>query len=266
SGSAINKIQMKGENSQENNQFAENLLKTFGGTTYRSSVGRCKVFEKNNKYTVFCSCTDDQKSYSKSDYSYLTKAYFDGIKQNKNSFASDYNKDEVVTADEMFKYLSKHGKPDAISSILGLKSTPVASIPDPNLPIFAKSRTMFDFYGIGDSSGQDTHVAQLRYNTDHTATMQTYSCTPHPYFKDAYVSVKVADAAGNSIFTKEIKGADWLQTQKQSFNLSEGSNLTIYHAEGTSSRFITSNNQTLKQHPGTIYRYVVHNNKLLQTD
>ena len=262
SGSAINKIQMK----EENNQFTKNLLKTFGGTTNGSSLGRCKIFEKNYKYTVFCSCTDAQYSYHDPNYSYLIKGYFDGVKQKNNLFASDYNKDEVVTADEMFKYLSKHGKPGAISSILGLKSTPVASIPDPNLPVFAKSRTMFDFYGIGNSSGYDTHIAQLRYNKDHTATIQTYSCNPHPYFKDTYISIKVSDAAGHSIFTKEIKGTDWLQTQKENFNLSEGSNLTIYHAEGTSGRFTTSNNQTLKQHPATTYHYVVHDNKLLQMD
>ncbi|MBC9709715.1 MAG: hypothetical protein H9W80_10895, partial [Enterococcus sp.] len=141
---------------------------------------------------------------------------------------------------------------------------------DPELPVFATNRSTFDFNGIGTWAGKDTHFAQLKYNGDHTATLkegvEMYGCSIHPCFEDIYASILAKDKDGNTLFTKEFKGTDYVQAKEENFSLPEGATLTLYHAEGTSGRYETSNAKELKQHPGTIYHYVVHDNKLIQTD
>ncbi|MGV8958383.1 putative mucin/carbohydrate-binding domain-containing protein [Lactococcus lactis] len=240
SGGMINKIE---------NSFKKAFLEP------RSKMGEFK----DSKYNVFCACTKDQPAYNNGKYGWFIKAYFDASKIGKNDFLNaDYNHDGMITASELSQYLEKNGKAGC--------ATPVSQIVEPDLPLFVRSRFMFNFYGIGTSSGQDTHIAQLRYNNNQTVTIQTYSCKPHPYFKNIYVSIRAVDASGDSIFTKDFRGTDQVKSEVETFNFPEGSYLMIYHAEGNSKCFTSSYDQELKQHPGTTYYYVVHNNKLIQTD
>lgn len=107
---------------------------------------------KNSKYNVFCSSSKTQASYFTSNYSYNTKAYFDASKIGKNGFLNaDYNRDYIVTASELSQCLEENGK--------AFGAPPVSQVVEPDLPVFATSRFKFYFYGIGTSSGQDTHIA-----------------------------------------------------------------------------------------------------------
>ncbi|MEY8515218.1 putative mucin/carbohydrate-binding domain-containing protein [Lactococcus taiwanensis] len=129
-------------------------------------------------------------------------------------------------------------------------------------------KNSFDFYGIGVLENKDTHFAQLNYNDNHTMTLKEgvnmYDTPVHPYFKDTYASILAKDKDGNVLFNKEFKGTDKVQTKEETFNLPEGATLDLYHAEGTSGRFTTSDNQTLKQNPGSTYHYTVKNGNLVQ--
>lgn len=240
SGGMINKIE---------NSFKKAFLEP------RSKMGEFK----NSKYNVFCACTKDQPAYNNGKYGYFIKAYFDASKIGETAFLNaDYNHDGMINTSELSQYLEENGK--------AFGATPVSQVVEPDLPVFATNRFKFGFYGIGTSSGQDTHIAQLRYNNNQTVTIQTYSCTPHPYFKNIYASIRAVDASGGSIFTKDFRGTDQVKSKVETFSLPEGSYLMIYHAEGASDSFTSSYNQDLKQPPGTTYYYVVHNNKLVQTD
>ncbi|EGP5179456.1 hypothetical protein EJX00_13065, partial [Enterococcus faecium] len=108
-----------------------------------------------------------------------------------------------------------------------------------------------DFHGVGTWAGKDTHFAQLKYNGDHTATLQSgiemYGCQVHPSFEGVYASILAKDKDGNPLFTKEFKGTDWVQTKEENFNLPENATLTIYHAEGNSGRLASNDDQSLKQ-------------------
>ncbi|HGV8438722.1 TPA: putative mucin/carbohydrate-binding domain-containing protein [Enterococcus faecium] len=241
SGGAINRIQIP------------NALKT-----PKNKMGE---FE-NSRYTVFCSSSKTQFSYGTSDYAFFTKAYFDSSQISENGFLNaDYNQDNVVTASELGKYLETNGKAG--------NSTPVSQIPEPNLPVFATNRSTFDFNGVGTRAGKDTHFAQLKYNGDHTATLkegvEMYGCPIHPYFEGIYASILAKDKDGNTLFTKEFKGTDYVQAKEENFSLPEGATLTLYHAEGTSRRYETSNDKELKQNAvGNTYYYVVKNGILSQ--
>lgn len=236
-------------------KMRKSLMQTF-------QVSQNKMGEfKDSKYTVFCSSSKTQYSYMTSAYTFFTKAYFDSSQMGKNGFLNaDYNKDHVVTASELAQYLETNGKAG--------DATPVSQIPEPNLPIFATNRATFDFNGVGTWSGKDTHFAQLKYNGDHTATLkegvEMYGCRVHPTFEGVYASVVAKDKEGKILFTKEFKGTDWVQTKEENFPLPEGATLTIYHAEGISNRFTTSDNQKLKQQTGTIYNYTIQNGELVQ--
>lgn len=241
SGGAINRIQIP------------NALKT-----PKNKMGE---FE-NSRYTVFCSSSKTQFSYGTSDYAFFTKAYFDSSQIGENGFLNaDYNQDNIVTASELGKYLETNGKAG--------DSTPVSQIPEPNLPVFATNRSTFDFKGIGTWAGKDTHFAQLKYNGDHTATLkegvEMYGCPIHPHFEGIYASILAKDKDGNTLFTKEFKGTDYVQAKEENFSLPEGATLTLYHAEGTSGRYETSNDKELKQNAvGNTYYYVVKNGILSQ--
>lgn len=241
SGGAINRIQIP------------NALKT-----PKNKMGE---FE-NSRYTVFCSSSKTQYSYMRNDYAFFTKAYFDSSQIGENGFLNaDYNQDNIVTASELGKYLETNGKAG--------NSTPVSQIPEPNLPVFATNRSTFDFKGIGTWAGKDTHFAQLKYNGDHTATLkegvEMYGCHIHPYFEGIYASILAKDKDGNTLFTKEFKGTDYVQAKEENFSLPEGATLTLYHAEGTSGRYETSNDKELKQNAvGNTYYYVVKNGILSQ--
>lgn len=237
-------------------KMKKDLIQTF-------QVPQNKMGEfKDTKYTVFCSSSKTQYSYMTADYAFFTKAYFDSSQMGKNGFLNaDYNKDQIVTASELGKYLETNGKAG--------DSTPVSQIPEPNLPVFATNRVTFDFNGVGTWAGKDTHFAQLKYNGDHTATlkegMEMYGCQVHPAFEGVYASVLAKDKDGNTLFTKEFKGTDYVQAKEENFSLPEGATLALYHAEGTSGRYETSNDKELKQNAvGNTYYYVVKNGILSQ--
>ncbi|MBO1103292.1 putative mucin/carbohydrate-binding domain-containing protein [Enterococcus hirae] len=248
SGGAIDKMQ-------------KSLMKVF-----QASQNKMGEF-KDSKYNVFCSSSKTQSSYYYNAYAPFTKAYFNASKIGTNGFLNaDYNRDNIVTPSELSQYLQIYG-------LLG-DATPVFQVVDAELPVFATNRSAFtsistfDFNGIGTWSGEDTHFAQLKYNGDYTATLkegiEMYGSSVHPYFETVYASVLAKDKEGNVLFIKEFKGTDWVQTKEESFPLPEGATLTIYHAEGTSERFTTSNNHELKQQTGTIYNYSIQNKKLVQ--
>ncbi|EMF0203492.1 hypothetical protein NXK88_002775 [Enterococcus hirae] len=159
--------------------------------------------------------------------------------------------------------------------IAGKEQGPMASVFLYVIPKVNQEKTQenteqtIDFHGVGTWAGKDTHFAQLKYNGDHTATLQSgiemYGCRVHPYFGGVYASILAKDKDGNPLFTKEFKGTDWVQTKEENFNLPENATLTIYHAEGTSGRYETSNDKELKQNPvGNTYYYVVKNGILSQ--
>lgn len=219
---------------------------------------------KNSKYNVFCACTQSQSAYNNGKYGFFIKACFDSSKINPSDGCcnADYNKDNIVVPTELEQYLASHGN-------VGTKATPVAQVTDYDLPVFATNRSTFDFKGIGTSAGKDTHFAQLKYNGDHTATLKEgvkmYGCPIHPYFEGIYASILAKDKDGNTLFTKEFKGTDYVQAKEEKFSLPEGATLTLYHAEGTSGRYETSNDKELKQNAvGNTYYYVVKNGILSQ--
>ncbi|WP_409023158.1 putative mucin/carbohydrate-binding domain-containing protein (plasmid) [Enterococcus faecium] len=147
-------------------------------------------------------------------------------------------------------------------------ATPVSQVVDPELPVFSTNIATFDFKGIRTSVGKDIHFAQLKYNGDHTATFKEgvgmHGCRVHPYFTGIYASILAEDKDGNTLFTKEFKGTDYVQVKEENFSLPEGATLTFFHAEGTSGRYETSNDTEFKQEPGYTYHYMVKNNKLVQ--
>lgn len=243
SGGAIDKIQ-------------KSLMRTF-------LVPQNKIGEfKDSKYNVFCASRKTQSSYMINDYSFFIKAYFDSSRMGKNGFLNaDTDQNNIVTASELSEYLKVHGAAG--------KATPVSQVVDPELPVFATNRSTFDFNGVGTWAGKDTHFAQLKYNGDHTATLkegvEMYGCPIHPYFEGIYASILAKDKDGNTLFTKEFKGTDYVQAKEENFSLPEGATLTLYHAEGTSGRYETSNDKELKQNAvGNTYYYVVKNGILSQ--
>lgn len=80
-----------------------------------------------------------------------------------------------------------------------------------------------------------------------------------------YTSILAKDKDGGILFKKEFKGTDRVQAKEENFSLPEGATLTIYHAEGASARYKTSNDKELKQNAvGNTYYYVVKNGLITQ--
>lgn len=243
----------------QKNKMIANYIREFS----ENDTGMLKSGEfKKSKYNVFAACGKDQFSYMTDLYGFFMKSYFDSSQkgQNGNFLNADSNQDNIVTASELSEYVKVHGAAD--------DATPVSRVVDPELPVFATNRSTFDFKGIETYAGKDTHFAHLKYNGDHTATLkegvEMYNCLIHSYFKGIYASILAKDKNGNTLFTKEFKGTDYVQAKEENFSLPEGSTLTLYHAEGTSGRYETSNDKELKQEPGNTYHYMVKNNKLVQ--
>lgn len=244
----------------QNNTMIANCIREFS----ENNTGMLKSGEfKDSKYNVFAACEANQSSYMSSSYGFFMKSYFDSSQkgQNGNFLNADSNQDNIVTASELSEYVKVHGAAG--------KATPISQVVDPELPVFATNRSTFDFDGVGTWAGKDTHFAQLKYNGDHTATLkegvEMYGCPIHPYFEGIYASILAKDKDGNTLFTKEFKGTDYVQAKEENFSLPEGATLTLYHAEGTSGRYETSNDKELKQNAvGNTYYYVVKNGILSQ--
>lgn len=253
-----------------------------GGAINKMQVEAQKVFKQpknkmgefeNSRYNVFCSSSKTNLSYfsTSKGFSPYTKAYFDAAKQGKNGFLNaDYNQDNVVTTEELAKYVSDN------RYFMGVPT--VSQIADSNLPVFAVNRNRrgetkasFDFYGIGTWAKHDTHFAQVKYNGDYTVSVkegiEMYGSQIHPYFKDAYACILATDKNNNLLFRKIFKGIDYAQIKNETFSLPEGALLSLYHAEGASERFTTSNNAELKskfrKKDSTMYVYRVQNNSLV---
>ncbi|MEY8515205.1 putative mucin/carbohydrate-binding domain-containing protein [Lactococcus taiwanensis] len=130
--------------------------------------------------------------------------------------------------------------------------------PDKAVLLPTRIKNSFDFYGLGDA-----RFAQLNYNDDQTVTLKEGGGV-HSYFQNTYASILAKDKDGKVLFDKEFKGTDYIQAKEESFDLPEGATLDLYHAEGGSHRFNTTDNQNLKQDPGVAYHYIVKNGELTQ--
>lgn len=131
-----------------------------------------------------------------------------------------------------------------------------------------KVKSSFTFYGNKDSFGNNKNFVKLNYSDDHTITLieglHSYCTLVNSSFKDTYASILAKDKDGNVLFNKTYKGTDNISPKEEIYNLPEGATLDLYHAEGTTERFTTNDNQNLKQDPGTTYHYVVKNGQLVQ--
>ncbi|MCH1976512.1 toxin Cry1Ac domain D-VI-related protein [Enterococcus hirae] len=123
-----------------------------------------------------------------------------------------------------------------------------------------KADQSFDFYGLGEN-----HYANLEV-TNGKAVYHQMKNYIHPYFVNkVYSSISVKDGSGKSIFEKKIIGDKAPTTGDSAFDLPEGATVSIYHAEGNSGRYTTSNDQELKQKTvGNTFNYVVKDGVLVQ--
>lgn len=225
-----------------------------------------EIFNDNTaKYNIYYSNMDFAKDTA-------TKAYFESSQVGENGYLNaDYNQDNVVTASELAQYLAQNNNVWLSNSFVS----------NPDLPIFAKyNKETFDFYGrvVKDRHGaRETHFVHLRYNGDHTVSVQEMLNFPdahatkiHSGFNCKYASILAKDKEGNILFTQDFKGIDSMTRPiEKKFELPEGATLTLYHAEGKNHRFVTSNNDELKTKlgkTGCTYTYKMQNNQLVLID
>ncbi|MEX1447866.1 immunoglobulin-like domain-containing protein, partial [Enterococcus sp. C76] len=125
---------------------------------------------------------------------------------------------------------------------------------------------IFDIRGAATAS---------KYNKKMLITFEDNKCTLtyntpgwyiqiHPYF-DTYFSINITDSNNNVIYDHVWKGTDMTNSNHLigTYDVPDGSIVTMYHAEGTGHAFGTNDDDDLKPKSGHTYTYKMEKNHLV---
>lgn len=156
------------------------------------------------------------------------------------------DKAEIILFDKNYQEIGRQVVPFSVNQVFYISGSLIGGGNENRLLISTENQHMTITNNAGARPGTG---AAMNSNFGHS-----------PYF-----TLKVTGPNGDTIYNNTWYGDTYIPTSgvAASFNVPNGSTVSVYHAEGAGRRFSTNDNAALKNKTGNTYTYKMENNRLV---